>query len=291
MFQVKCEQNQKTFGHCGSGRISGFAWARQEHLYCGFLAKVKQMWTVLWQFIFWGAILDRQGLQVAAPADLRNKKIEHFSLLLLQGFLVKAQDQESQDCCDVPDCYYPKFYTKESRVANNTVCAWEWQSIKSSAENIYLILGPESGKYLVVEKKVHHLQKKDHCQWTLVRGKNPEWIFFILLATCWNHLSSYQPRASIWFQRNGKSDQSLETVYPRQKWFQFERHNIGNMRWSVTSRILQIWAYKSEAALATNWIKDGPWRVETSEPCIRQYDRPGCAQSTEEYNCRCTIRC
>ena len=39
----------------------------------------------------WGATLDRQGLQVAAPADLRNKKIEHFSLLLLQGFWSKLK--------------------------------------------------------------------------------------------------------------------------------------------------------------------------------------------------------
>ena len=39
----------------------------------------------------WGALLDRQGLQVAAPADLRNKKIEHFSPLLLQGFWSKLK--------------------------------------------------------------------------------------------------------------------------------------------------------------------------------------------------------
>ena len=39
----------------------------------------------------WGAILDRQGLQVAAPADLRNKNIEHFSPLLLKGFWSKLK--------------------------------------------------------------------------------------------------------------------------------------------------------------------------------------------------------
>ena len=52
-----------------------------------------------------------------------------------------------------------------------------------------LIPGPESGKiwWLV---KIQHLQKY-HCQWTLLRGRRPKWIFH-------SHLSLYQPRVSIW---------------------------------------------------------------------------------------------
>ena len=40
----------------------------------------------------------------------------------------------------------------------------------------FLILGPESGKIWRL-KKVQLLQKKYHCQWTLLRGMNPEWFF------------------------------------------------------------------------------------------------------------------
>ena len=48
------------------------------------------------------AILDRQGLQVAAPINLRTKKAESFSPQLLQGLWDKLK-KKSQDCCDVPD--------------------------------------------------------------------------------------------------------------------------------------------------------------------------------------------
>ena len=41
----------------------------------------------------------------------------------------------------------------------------------------FLLLGPESGKIWWL-KKVHYLQKKYHCQWTLLRGKQLKWIFF-----------------------------------------------------------------------------------------------------------------
>ena len=50
------------------------------------------------------ADLDRQGLQVAVPIDLRTKKAERFSPQLIQGFWQKfRKKKESQDCCDVPD--------------------------------------------------------------------------------------------------------------------------------------------------------------------------------------------
>ena len=41
--------------------------------------------------LFLGAILDRQGLLVAAPIDLRTKKAESFSPQLLQGFWFKRK--------------------------------------------------------------------------------------------------------------------------------------------------------------------------------------------------------
>ena len=65
------------------------------------------------------AILDRQGLQVAAPIDLRTKKAESFSPQLLQGFWQKLK-KKSQDCCDVPDFRDEKLH-KERRHGMATV--------------------------------------------------------------------------------------------------------------------------------------------------------------------------
>ena len=93
----------------------------------------------------------------------------------------------------------------------------------------FLSLGLESGKIWWLNK-VQYLQKKYHCRWTLLRGRQPKWIFHNFGDVFHNHLSSYRSRVSEWFQRNGKSDQFLEIVYRRQKWFQVERHRIGNLR-------------------------------------------------------------
>ena len=40
----------------------------------------------------------------------------------------------------------------------------------------FLLVGFKSGKIWCL-KKVQHLQKKHHCHWTLLRGRQPKWIF------------------------------------------------------------------------------------------------------------------
>ena len=75
------------------------------------------VWKLFSDNSFLSAIFDRQGLMVAAPVDLRTKKAESFSPQLLQGFLVKAQEKKSQDCCDVSDCYYQKLEAKRNHMA------------------------------------------------------------------------------------------------------------------------------------------------------------------------------
>ena len=47
---------------------------------------------------------------------------------------------------------------------------------------------------------------------------------------------------------------------------------------------------REEETLGTEWIKDRPEGLKTSEPCIGHYDRPSCTQSTEKYHCRCSAR-
>ena len=51
------------------------------------------VWKLFSDNSYLSAILDRQGLQVAATADLRTKNIAHFSPQLLQGFWSKMKEK------------------------------------------------------------------------------------------------------------------------------------------------------------------------------------------------------
>ena len=55
-------------------------------------------------------------------------------------------------------------------------------------------------------------------------GSSIIWVIF------YSHLNSFQNHASMSCQPNGKSEQFLETVSPRQKLVHSRRHSIGNMR-------------------------------------------------------------
>ena len=55
------------------------------------------------------AILERQGLLVAAPIDLRKiKKADIFSPQLLQGFWFELKKKNLNDRCDVSNCHYAR---------------------------------------------------------------------------------------------------------------------------------------------------------------------------------------
>ena len=161
----------------------------QEHQFCGFLVKVKQM---LWR------------LQVAAPVHLRTKNIENFSLQLLHGFYSVFQEKNPKIVV-CPDCYFQKRKAKGCHMA--TV---PFVLVRGRVSNPWRYAFPKFGsrirKDLVAElKKVQYKTlRKIHCNW-----KNPGG-FSIILAIHDNHLSSYRPRVSMWFKRNDKSDQFLE---------------------------------------------------------------------------------
>ena len=63
------------------------------------------VWELFSDNSYLSDILDRQELLVAAPIDFRTKKAKSFSPQLLQNFWIQ---KESQDRCEVPDCYYEK---------------------------------------------------------------------------------------------------------------------------------------------------------------------------------------
>ena len=147
------------------------------------------VWELFSDNSFLSAIVDRQGLHVShgfwSMFKIKNPKNVVMSRLLL-----------------------PKAQGKRMSCANSTVCCWRGRA-SNPWRQAFPYLGTRIRKDLVVEKgTIQYLQKKYHC--TQVD-------FPIIAAFCYNHLSSYLPRVSMWFQRNGKSDQFLETVYPRQK--------------------------------------------------------------------------
>ena len=64
------------------------------------------VWKLCSNNSFLSAILDRQGLLVAAPVDLRTKKAKSFSSQLLQGFWSKLKKKNPKIVVISPDCYY-----------------------------------------------------------------------------------------------------------------------------------------------------------------------------------------
>ena len=125
------------------------------------------VWELFCDNSFSSALLDRQGLIVAAPVDLRTKKAESFSPQLLQGIWSKLKKKNPEIVVMSPTVTTKKSKRKEVI----------WQQYRSClAGKHFLILGPESGKIWWL-KKVQNLHRKYHYQWTLLRGKKPKWIF------------------------------------------------------------------------------------------------------------------
>ena len=64
------------------------------------------VWELFSDISYLSAVLDRQGLMVAAPVDLRTKKGWRLLTTGTARRSVQSHHKESQDCCHVPDCYY-----------------------------------------------------------------------------------------------------------------------------------------------------------------------------------------
>ena len=104
-------------------------------------------------------------------------------------------------------------------------------------------------------RKVQYLQKKYHCQWTLLRGKKPKWIFhnFGNLLRPLELVPASHERVvpTEWQVRTVLGDcKSRAKVIPIQA-PQYRQH-------ALISDFLDLahLSIREEAALATNWIKD-----------------------------------
>ena len=133
------------------------------------------VWELFSDNSYLSAIHDRQGLLVVVPPDLRTKMTESFSPQLLQGFWRKLKKKNPKIAVMSPTFTTQNCNQKESHMATvpSVLGPSEYQILGGEH---FLGLGPESVKICWL-KKVQYLQKKYHCQWTLLRGKKPKWIF------------------------------------------------------------------------------------------------------------------
>ena len=223
--------------------------SEQEHFFYGSLCEGQvDAWEMFSDNSYLSAILDRQGLQVTAPVDLRTKKAEIFTPQLLQGLLVQAEEKESQDRCDVSECCYEEPQATRSYFRNNTICAWPWQNTKSLSENTSLFWWTETGRIWWL-KKVQHLPKKS----TAANGPSCEAI---------------NPSGNL--HNFGNLLRPLELVPASRERVVLTEWQVRTVLGDCMSRAKVIptqapqhrqhahLSIREEAALATNWIRDRP---------------------------------
>ena len=125
----------------------------------------------------------------------------------------------------------------------------------------------------LVAEKAHDFQRKYHCNWTLFRGMKPKWFFIILVTYC-NHLSSYQPRVSRCFQRNGRSEQFSEIVFQRQKVISIQAPQYRQYAMIGDFLDLAKLSFQEETALVTKWIKDRLEDLKLQNPALATMTGP-----------------
>ena len=102
----------------------------QEHL---FYTCEGNSWEMFSDNSHLSAILDRQGLRVATPVDLRTKKTETFYTTVTAGLLVRTKEK-SKDRCDVPNVATKSCKQQEVTRQQHRSCL-AVQNNKSLAEN------------------------------------------------------------------------------------------------------------------------------------------------------------
>ena len=144
------------------------------------------VWELFCDNSYLSAILDRQGLQVAAPVNLRNRKIEHFSQLLSQGFWSKLKIKNPKIVVMSPTATTQNSEQKEVMWQQYRLCLAVAEHHILGGK-YFLSLGPESGKIWWL-KEVHYLQKNTTANGLLCVARTPSGFFIILAFSC-VHLS------------------------------------------------------------------------------------------------------
>ena len=121
------------------------------------------VWEMFLDNSYLSAILDRQGLLVEAPIDLRTKKTENFTPQLVQGFWYELKKKNPKIVVMSPSVATKSYKQQEVVWQQYHVCLAVAEHHIPGGKH-FLILGPETGRIGWL-KKVQHLQKEYHCQW------------------------------------------------------------------------------------------------------------------------------
>ena len=138
-------------------------------------------------------------------------------------------------------------------MVTSTVCAWPSQKITFSVVKHFLTLGPESGKIWCLEK-VQYVQKKYHCQCTVLRRRQPKWIFHNfgdLLQLQFVPISREQVVPTEWQVRSVLGD-----CISKAKVISVQAPPYPQFALISDSLDLANLSIRDEPTLATYWIKD-----------------------------------
>ena len=116
------------------------------------------VWELFADSSYLSAIIDRQGLSVAAPIDLRTKKAGSFSPQLLQGFWFKPKKKNPKIVVMSPTVSTKSFKQKEVVWQQYHVCLSVAEHPNVGGKH-FLILGQVFRKIWWLLKKVQNLQK------------------------------------------------------------------------------------------------------------------------------------
>ena len=244
------------------------------------------VWELFSDTSYLSAILDRQELMVAAPVDLRTKRVEGLSPQALQGFWSRIKMKNPKIVVMSPTVTTKNSEQKEVMWQQYRLClaVAEYQILDGK---IFLVLGPESGKIWWL-KKMQYLLKKFHCRWTLLRGNHLKWI----LSQFWRSFTTTGVCTDLAW---ASGSNGMASSFCSWRLFFEGRHDYNS-----NATVLAMCADQSlpgscqfehtRGSSIGHELDQGPtWMVEASEPCIGHYDRPSCSQSTETYDFRCSV--
>ena len=156
-------------------------------------------------------ILDRQGFQVAL--EQRRLRVSRYNCYRAFWHMLKKKNPKIVVMSPTVET---KSFKKKEVVWQQYHLCMDLAEQQILGGKHFLILGPEGGKIWWL-KKVQYLQKKHHCQWTLLRDEKPKWIFSQSRQSFRSTGVSTSPRVSEWFLQSGKYAQFLEVAYQKQK--------------------------------------------------------------------------
>ena len=154
--------------------------SEQEHLFCGSLAKEKQIGCL--GKVFRQVLFERHSWPTrtsgCGTSRLENKEswyILHRSYC--RAFGTSWRRKESQDRCDVTDCCNEELPAHKKLVGHNTICAWTWQSTKSVGGKHFLFFWDQKQEEFGDCRRYNISRKRVPLPMDLPAWKKTKWFF------------------------------------------------------------------------------------------------------------------